>query len=226
MPPPLNSPQKPFIISITAATAPELKNLVAAIQKLRHKNNGAFASRIAIELNTSCPNIPGSPPKGYVLDSEPMIAVLDALALTVTEDETLAVGLKLPPYIYAEQFTRVVTLIKQRYESTFAFFTCTNTLGSSLMFSPSEDGDSFALPTPLGGLAGESIHALSLGNVYSFRKALDEAGLQKIRIIGVGGVLDKQGAERMRKAGASIVGCATLLGIKGVDGFKLVAGAN
>ena len=110
------------------------------------------------------------------------------------------------------------TPMKKR--TPFAFITCTNTLGNSLLFSDqtaqdeSTDGRDFALPTPLGGLAGEALHSLALGNVYSFHKLLhlerpkEYDGLETIVIIGVGGVTSKQAAARMTKAGAGVIGCA------------------
>jgi len=44
-----------------------------------------------------------------------------------------------------------------------------------------------------------------------------------ITLIGVGGVLDKQGVQRMKKVGAAVVGCATLLGREGVESFEKLA---
>ena len=104
------------------------------------------------------------------------------------------------------------------------FITTTNTLGSSLVmndqFAPtlaSETG------TGIGGLAGAALHPLSLGNVATLRNMLDDAGLQSVMIIGVGGVEDKAGFERMRKAGAEAVGMATSLGRYGVGVFEKIA---
>lgn len=79
---------------------------------------------------------------------------------------------------------------------------------------PSEGG--------FGGLAGPAIHPLALGNVSTLRKRLDEAGLE-IDIIGVGGVSDAEGYERMRAVGAYAVACATALGKQGVAVFDRIA---
>jgi dihydroorotate dehydrogenase (fumarate) len=232
---------KPFIISIAASSAQEVIEIVKTIQQFRSdiQDQAALQCRIGIELNTSCPNIPGSPPKGYVLYSdETMLDILRVLADAFKLDETLTIGLKLPPYIYREQFTRVLEFIRQFtftnegrvIKCPFAFLTSTNTLGNTLLFgnqTSSQRGDSsFALPTVLGGLAGEALHPLSLGNVYTFSellKAYDaESGLKNLSIIGVGGVTSKEAAERMMAAGASIIGCATLLGREGVRAFEIV----
>jgi dihydroorotate dehydrogenase (fumarate) len=136
-----------------------------------------------------------------------------------------------------------------RRTSPFAFLTSTNTLGQTLFFAeqaapppppPSESGTrtvgggatgalgdaapaGFALPTALGGMAGEALHPLALGNVYTLRRLLDaheEISLHEVSIIGVGGVTTRAAHVRMRRAGASVVACATVLVREGVRAFE------
>lgn len=244
------SPSKPFIISITASDPTSLRSMIDAIQVLRTKlydnnneNSERSRSRVAIELNTSCPNIRNSPPAAYSFPT--LSPLLHVLADEYKKDETLTIGLKLPPYVYREQFVEVVDVVggfsfqssgnkaNGKTKNPFAFFTCTNTLGNSLLFAEqittatpvSESTSEFAVPPGLGGLAGESIHALSLGNVYTFVSLLREAkdeGLAAIQVIGVGGVTSKAAVERMRRAGAAVIGCATLFGRKGVLAFEIL----
>jgi dihydroorotate dehydrogenase (fumarate) len=206
--------------------------MVDYIQQLRVSLDDMAPSkpgRIAIELNTSCPNIIGKPPPSY--DMLSLLPLLKVLADHHREDPTLTIGMKLPPYVYARQFVDVVaviTTLTHEGRNPITFLTCTNTLGSSLFFEDqvtekaAGDALQFALPTPLGGLAGEALHPLALGNVYSFTRLLAghlDPAVQAISVIGVGGVLDAAGRQRMLKAGAKVVGCATLLGKEGVDGF-------
>ena len=90
---------------------------------------------------------------------------------------------------------------------------------------PDERG--FAVPTGLGGLGGECVHALALGNVYALTRLLresDDVGLSRIVVIGVGGVTTAGGVRRMRRAGAGVVACATALGKHGVGIFEELAG--
>jgi dihydroorotate dehydrogenase (fumarate) len=212
--------------------------MVQAIQRVRAKTDGGHPKQsvIAIELNTSCPNIPNSPPTGYAFPS--LVPLLEVLQDEYAQDQTLTIGLKLPPFVYREQFLSVLEGTKALCISSgdggdkcpFAFFTCTNTLGNTLMFSEQTappaggPGSPFAVPTVLGGLAGDSLHALSLGNVHTFRQLLREHDtLRGIKIIGVGGVTTKEAAERMRKAGADVVGCATLFGKEGVQAFEILS---
>ena len=234
-------PTKPVIISITSARADELAGLVTAIQKLRSCIKAANASGtselVAIELNTSCPNIKDAPPPSYNFPS--LIPLLEVLAAVFRGDPSLTIGLKLPPYLYrtcfhdaiatVASFSRQVNGVTQ---NPFAFITCTNTLGSSLLFTDqitsapaSSSAISPALPTPLGGLGGEAIHPLALGNVYTFAQLLsqhaDEA-VRRIVIIGVGGVTSPAAAQRMFRAGAQVVECATLLGQQGMLAFQAI----
>lgn len=236
-------PTKPFIISITASEPSSLEKMVQAIQDLRLqlRDPRATQSRIAIELNTSCPNIPDAPPAGYKFSSlTPLLAVLDA---AYRKDNTLTVGLKLPPYVYKQQFVDVIEGLKsftfthpltETAANMVAFFTCTNTLGNSLLFpeqiSGAAAGQQFAVPTGLGGLAGDALHALALGNVYTFSQLLDKANKEdpaspfgQVMIIGAGGVTSKEARGRMLQAGAVVVGCATLLGKEGVRAFEILS---
>ncbi|KAK0456816.1 hypothetical protein EV421DRAFT_1896012 [Armillaria borealis] len=58
-------------------------------------------SRIAVELTTSRPNIPGSPPKGYIFDD--LRELLNGFEMENRRDPTLTISLKLPPYLYQQQ---------------------------------------------------------------------------------------------------------------------------
>ncbi len=93
--------------------------------------------------------------------------------------------------------------------------------------SPTMMPSPFALPPGLGGLGGESLHPIALGNVYSFARVIaahPDPAIRRMRIIGIGGVTSAAAAARMRAAGASVVGCATLLGREGVRAFEILAG--
>ena len=236
------SSTKPIIISITDSDPVVLKSMVRSIQDLRLKlhdtNPGERRrSKIAIELNTSCPNILNSPPSGYSFKT--LLPLLRVLRDAFDEDMTLTIGLKLPPYVSRDQFIEVITTLRSLAisnthgmpKSAFAFLTCTNTLGNSVLFSNqttnTDSALTFAVPTVLGGVAGDTLHPLALGNVFTFKQFLTSkeaisAGLGDIRIIGVGGVTSKEAATRMKLAGADVVGCATLLGKEGIRAFEIL----
>ena len=228
--------------------------MLDSIQRLRTKLRDAEGtlSRVGVEINTSCPNITGSPPPAYhMADFTP---ILDVLVRYFREDPTLVIGLKLPPYVYSTQFDNMLQSIatysqsdpsdESRRISPFAFLTSTNTLGQTLFFAEQavplrlpglkaevaptsseevSDPTGFALPTVTGGMAGEALHPLALGNVYKLRRLLDkheESSLREILIIGVGGVTTREAHVRMRRAGASVVACATILVQNGVGVFE------
>ena len=233
---------KPIIISFTSNSHSELARMVEDVQKLRQglgDIEGA-PSRVAVELNTSCPNIRGKPPPAYSFAT--LLPLFEVLTQAHRTDNSLTIGLKLAPYIASFQFEEVVEYVASfSYDleggiraNPFAFFTCTNTVGNSLLFAHQttsslavgDEANGYALGPVLGGLAGEPIHALSLGNVFSFAKLLgshEDKAMREIKLIGVGGVVDKQGVLRMKKVGAAVVGCATLLGREGVKGFEKLA---
>ncbi|KIK54635.1 hypothetical protein GYMLUDRAFT_48550 [Collybiopsis luxurians FD-317 M1] len=233
----VNKPVKPVIMSITSSDAEELGQMISMIQSLRV---GPFASLIAVELNTSCPNVSSSSPTGYIPSSiRPLLSTLSDAHM---QDKSLTIGLKLPPYTHPAQFHALISTLEEfvrQDQNPFAFLTCTNTLGNSLLFPDqvygvlqNDDQAEFALPTATGGLAGEAIHALSLGNVHTFRHLLHDENntsssrkaLGSISIIGVGGVTTPAAYARMRKAGATVVGAATLLGKEGVKAFEILSG--
>ncbi len=242
---------KPFIISITSSSPISLASMLDSIQRLRTKlrDDEGTISRVGIELNTSCPNISGSPPPAYHMAS--LTPILDVLALYAREDPTLVIGLKLPPYVYSTQFDDLLRAIAtysrpdpsdhSRPMNLFAFLTAINTLGQTLFFAEQavplpgkteaaptlyeevSTSTGFALPTVLGGMAGEALHPLALGNVYTLRRLLDtheEISLHEVSIIGVGGVTTRDAHVRMRRAGASVVACATILVRNGVGVFE------
>lgn len=236
---------KPVILSITASEPGVLAQMVQDIQVARDSlRTEALSKSLAIELNTSCPNIPSAPPPSYDLPS--LRPHLDVLAAAARADPSLTIGLKLPPYPDVTRIHEVVDCLAECTihepegdRNPFAFLTCTNTLGGSVLFAGEIDAASacpplptdlaptaFALPTAVGGLGGERLHAIALGTVLGFTRALaahSSPAVQAIKVIGVGGVEDRASADRMRAAGAIAVACATALGREGVEVFERIA---
>ncbi|KAF5125110.1 Dihydroorotate dehydrogenase (fumarate) [Metarhizium anisopliae] len=168
---------------------------------------------LAMEVNLSCPNIPGSTPPGY----DPVC--LGAYLAALPGDPLVPVGIKTPPYTYAGQFTALADILAL-YAGRVSFVTATNTLGCSVFNEGEGEGEGASWME--GGLAGAGIHPLSLGNVRMLRRALDGRGLAGVQVIGVGGVHDAPGYRRMRGAGAEAVGLATALGARGVGVFESI----
>lgn len=77
----------------------------------------------------------------------------------------------------------------------------------------------------IGGMAGDALHPLALGNVRTIRSMLDaspQSQIREIAIIGIGGVSDAAGFRRMRSVGAAAVGIGTALGREGIDIFSQI----
>ncbi|KAF8349854.1 hypothetical protein F5887DRAFT_1059109 [Amanita rubescens] len=181
----VKSQLKPFIVSITTSNPNTLRELMHSIQHLREK----------LKRDT------------LIAPKNPQIAF--------SKDPTLTLGLKLPPYVYREQFHAILETVETR------FLPSTNTLGNSLLYPEqvAKDVAHYALPTALGGLGGELIHPLSLGNVHTFRELLRSARYARLHTIQLIG----EAAQRMYKAGASVVGCATYFGKEGTRAFQMLS---
>ena len=190
---------KPFIISVTGTPA-EVTACYAQIHALQF----TVKMPLAMEINLSCPNIPNKPPPAY--SSQALFSYLYALKLEVArhlstpgspdQHQTkhhVPIGIKTPPYTYAEQFTNLIDALREsakpepvRLPCPISFITATNTLGSSLLLTPTFEASSeHAKPHPvfhhalnsatgtgIGGLAGAPLHPLALGNVYTIKGLL------------------------------------------------------
>lgn len=280
-----SSPRKQIIFSI-GGSLEETREMLVILQAFAKEMNVV----LGVECNASCPNIAGTlitllsvranltlpfaghPPPAY---SESELGDFVEL-LAAHASPSLKVGIKLPPYTYATQFTAVINALSSvsplfpNVDHPISFLTATNTLGQGLVFSDQitevpqapmvqkKKEGMFALPGGFGGLAGAAVHQLALGcvrssfsrarmlilarrNVHRLSCLISESkdvSLQSITIIGVGGVADAAGVERMRQAGASAVvrplsllspirslinfsyqACATALGREGVEVF-------
>lgn len=236
---------KPFIISVTG-TVEEVVECYRLISTHRFK----VRMDLAMEVNLSCPNIHGKPPPAYdsVALLDYLISLKSELArqfkpIDPSEQESffkkwhVPIGIKTPPYTYHDQYKQLIdTLLlsgevaPMSFPCPISFITATNTLGSSLLLSPDVDEtfrhtlNSSDGVSGVGGLAGAPLHPLALGNVYTIKKMLSQHDtLAGIQVIGVGGVEDKSGYQRMRTVGADAVAVGTALGRKGVVVFEEIA---
>lgn len=213
---------KPFIISVFGSPE-EVGDCYEQICALQNE----VKMPLAMEINISCPNIPGKVSPAY--SAEELLPYLKALQTTLEKlnqgENALPIGIKIPPFTYQNQYDELIKGLLQAVENgknlPITFITSTNTLGSSLLMQGDKSVLNSEVGTGVGGMAGTAIHALSLGNVYTLRQMLDqEPALKSLQIIGVGGVNDKAGFERMKAVGADFVGLATALGVKGIGVFK------
>lgn len=190
-----------------------------------------------MEINLSCPNIPDKSPPAY--DGAALSEYISCIASVPdtlghsgqTNATQVPVGIKTPPFTYHAQFQTLIGALEASTKleggCPISFVTATNTLGSC--FVSNAVGDAALAGTGLGGMAGEALHPLALGNVKVIRQMLDASDceeLKNIAILGVGGVKDSAGFERMREVGATAVGVGTALGREGVQIFKKISGVT
>ncbi|KAL2044347.1 hypothetical protein N7G274_003052 [Stereocaulon virgatum] len=224
------TPAKPVIFSVTGTpeeTVSYYRLLYAAQDRLSIET--AANVTFMMEINLSCPNIAGKPPPAY--SKAALLEYLDGFSNLFSEDmespPPLLIGIKTPPYTYQTQFDEIISALLDHCKgdrSLITFITATNTLGNCLLL------DSTAAPalnsstgTGIGGLAGSALHPLALGNVATLRRMLDAHNeLKHIDIIGVGGVSDAAGFQRMKNVGASAVAVGTALGAEGIGVFEKI----
>ncbi|KAI1258616.1 FMN-linked oxidoreductase [Xylariaceae sp. FL1019] len=221
--------KKTIIVSVTG-TPDEVAECYCRVAKLRFGGDGTKMA-LAVEINLSCPNIPGKPPPAYTLEAmwDYVVAVSEIVKVVDGQlrkekgdsgDYRIPWGLKTPPYTHDGQFALFAEMVwnlarEQGGACPLSFVTATNTLGSSVVFDE-EGREDIA-----GGLAGAPLHPLALGNVKKIRGLLDgRKGTEHVAVIGVGGVSDAEGYKRMRAVGATAVGVGTALGIRGMSIFQ------
>jgi dihydroorotate dehydrogenase (fumarate) len=221
---------KPFIVSVTGTVDEVIECYRQICAHQRH-----VCMPLAMEVNLSCPNIPDKPPPAY--SSTSLVSYLLALKVEAgkqPEKTRVPIGIKTPPYTYHDQYLQLIAALvtgtSEKQETDIgcpiSFITATNTLGSSLLLTSHPESTyqpslNSANGSGIGGLAGAPLHPLALGNVHTIKGMLSQhRELQKIQIIGVGGVDDVDGYHRMRSVGAAAVGVGTALGRKGVKVFE------
>lgn len=151
---------KPVIISVTGSAED-----VVACYRLIALCQRDVRMVLAMEINLSCPNIPGKPPPAY--DSSSLSTYLKTLKSEIGRqievDGTSAhphtghmhvpIGIKTPPYTYQDQYNGLITALRdsalvepEHLPCPVTFVTSCNTLGSSLLLTPqlesSSDGQS------------------------------------------------------------------------------------
>ncbi|WPG99708.1 Hypothetical protein R9X50_00252700 [Acrodontium crateriforme] len=217
--------EKPIIISVTGS-AKDICECYEAIITAQSNINVP----LCMEINLSCPNIPDKPPPAY---SGPALTEyfnsLTGLNLSA-DSRRVPVGIKTPPYTYHDQFKTLIESLHQASQPTcpIDFITAVNTLGSSLLLTDINGGPALnsATGTGIGGMAGTPLHPLALGNVKTLRTMFDaDEKLKNIDIIGIGGVSDQAGFERMKAVGAKVVGVGTAFGREGVSVFEKILGS-
>ncbi|CAO3599144.1 unnamed protein product [Absidia cylindrospora] len=194
---------KPLFISLSGLSLADSIKMVTAFAQ-------AELSGCILEVNFSCPNVPGKPQLGY--DINAMDTALATLAPLIKKP----FGIKLPPYFDMAHFDQVAAVVN-KYDN-LAFVTCINSVGNGLAIDLDTETALIKPKNGFGGLGGRMILNTALANVNAFYRRL-APGKQ---VIGVGGVMSGKEAFLHILAGASAIQIGTQLMEEGPPVFDRV----
>lgn len=159
-----------------------------------------------VEVNLSCPNIPGKPQIGYDLEAS------ERLMKRVKKVITVPMGVKLPPYFdpaHHEQTARVIERVG------VDFLSLINSVGNGLVVDPERETAVIKPKGGFGGLGGSIIKPVALANVRAFWKLFNG----RLPIIGTGGVVSGTDVFEHLLCGATAVQIGTVLVEEGLGVF-------
>jgi dihydroorotate dehydrogenase (fumarate) len=160
-----------------------------------------------IEINLSCPNIPGKPQIGYdPQDTERLLRRLRPLI-------TVPMGVKLPPYFDPAHHAAMADAIRR---TGVDFLTLINSVGNGLVVDPDRESVVIKPKGGFGGIGGAIIKPVALANVRAFWRLLEGT----CPIIGAGGVVGGIDAFEHFLCGASAVQVGTVLVEEGIGVFE------
>jgi dihydroorotate dehydrogenase (fumarate) len=193
---------KPVVASVAGLCEDDFPTIARAISR---------AGPDLLEVNLSCPNIPGKPQIGYDLEaSERLIRRVRAVV-----DRPM--GVKLPPYFDPAHHAAMAAVLNR---APVDFLSLINSVGNALVIDPARESVVIKPKGGFGGLGGAVIKPVALANVRAFWKAFEG----RIPIIGVGGIVSGSDAFEHLLAGASAVQIGTALVEEGTGVFDRIAG--
>ncbi|BDS09489.1 dihydroorotate oxidase [Aureispira anguillae] len=192
---------KPYFISVAGLS---LENNLVMLKHLNQVDNID-----AIELNLSCPNVPGKPQTGY--DFERTQQVLDQ----VCKFDRHSLGIKLPPYFDLIHFRQMADIINQY---PIKFVTCVNSIGNGLVIDVNTEQVVIKPKNGFGGVGGDYIKPTALANVRQFYLLLRD----DIDIIGSGGAKNGSDVFEHILCGASAVQIGTQYMREGANCFERI----
>jgi len=163
-----------------------------------------------LELNLSCPNIIGKPQAGY--NFEYSREVLEAARKLTNKP----IAVKLPPYLDLVHQKQIADIL---IDTKIDFAVLINSVGNCLVIDPEKEEAVIKPKKGLGGLGGDFIKPIALGNVFSFYQLLNN----KVKIIGCGGITTGTDVFEYILAGADMVQIATTYAKEGPNSFNRIA---
>lgn len=160
-----------------------------------------------IELNLSCPNVPGKPQTAY--DFETTEQILSEVFAFFTKP----LGVKLPPYFDIAHFDMIADILNK---FPLAFVNTINSIGNGLVIDENTDTVVIKPKSGFGGIGGPLVKATALANVRALRQRLNDT----IKIIGTGGVTTGRDVYEHILCGADLVEVGSQLAIEGIGVFE------
>jgi dihydroorotate dehydrogenase (fumarate) len=188
---------KPVIASVAGLGEEDFPTIAEAINA---------AKPDLIEVNLSCPNIPGKPQIGY--DPETSERVLKKVRPLIT----VPMGVKLPPYFDPAHHEAMGKVLGR---CGVDFLNMINSVGNGLVVDSEREAVVIKPKGGFGGLGGRLIKPVALANVRAFYKLFDG----KMPIIGTGGIVEGMDVFEHFLCGASAVQIGTVLVEEGLDVF-------
>ncbi|MBS0155857.1 MAG: dihydroorotate oxidase [Nitrospira sp.] len=188
---------KPVIASVAGLTEEDFPTIAETINA---------AQPDLIEVNLSCPNIPGKPQIGYDADAS------ERVLKKVRPKITVPMGVKLPPYFDPAHHQVMGTMLGR---CGVDFLNLINSVGNGLVVDPERETVVIKPKGGFGGLGGRLIKPVALANVRAFYKFFEG----KMPIIGTGGVMSGGDAFEHILCGASAIQVGTVLVEEGLEVF-------
>ncbi|GHU44586.1 dihydroorotate dehydrogenase A (fumarate) [Bacilli bacterium] len=192
-------PDQPFVMSV--ASYQGFDEYVANMRKIQESDYTGL-----VELNLSCPNVPGKPQMAYDFEDT------DKLLTEIFAFYTKPFGVKLPPYFDIMHFDKIAAVLNQ---FDLKFVNCINSIGNGLYIDEATDTVVIKPKGGFGGIGGEYVKPTALANVRALKQRLNPS----IEIIGTGGILTGRDAYEHLLCGASMLQVGTQLEKEGLRVF-------
>lgn len=198
------NPHKPYFLSLAGLTRTENLQMLSMLQ-----HDCCDAPVAGVELNLSCPNLPGKPQVAYDFE-----AMDETLRSVFEMFDRLPLGVKLPPYFDPSHFDGAAQVL--RHYPKLKWVTCINSVGNGLVVDPINERSLIVPKGGLGGIGGSCIKPTALANVRSFRERLPLS----VDIVGCGGITRGVDVFEHILCGANAVQIGTVLAENGLDTFR------
>jgi len=198
------TPKKPIFFSMSGMSLEDNIKMASALYESHGKSGG-----VILELNLSCPNVPGKAQIGYDM------ADMDAYLEGVSSVYKAPFGVKMPPYFDIAHFDSAASVLNKF--PNVSFVTCVNSVGNGLIIDTEAESVVIAPKGGFGGIGGKYILPTALANVHAFFKRCPE----KV-VLGCGGVTSGDEAFMHILAGASLVQIGTQLYEEGFPVFERI----